>query len=205
MKDRIKKLRKALDLTQQVFAEQIGTTQNVLANYETGRRNPSNSVINNICKTFHVSEEWLRFGKGKMFLQQSRKEEISAFIDSVMAEESASFRQRLVSTLSRLNPEQWDALESVTMALMKGDTFDTASTQGSTPVSSNTIDNSQSTSTSISDTDITARLAVLERENEKTRRESEQIRRENAELRQRLETLEQEEALQAMEELSDTG
>ena len=41
MKDRIKKIRKELDLTQQGFAEKIGTTANVLTNYETGRRNPS--------------------------------------------------------------------------------------------------------------------------------------------------------------------
>ena len=68
MNGRIKKLRKALDLTQQEFASKIGSTQNVLANYESGRRNPSSSVINNICKTFDVSEKWLRTGDGEMFL-----------------------------------------------------------------------------------------------------------------------------------------
>lgn len=71
LKDRIKRIRKDLDLTQQNFASKIGTTQNVLANYELGRRNPSSSVINNICKTFQISEEWLRTGKGEMFSQES--------------------------------------------------------------------------------------------------------------------------------------
>lgn len=65
--ERIKKVRKDKDLTQQLFAEKIGSTQNVLANYETGRRNPSSSVINNICKTFSVNEEWLRNGTGEMY------------------------------------------------------------------------------------------------------------------------------------------
>lgn len=69
MHDRIKKLRKALDLTQQEFASRIGTTANVLTNYETGRRNPSASVINNICKTFSVNEAWLRNGTGEMFAE----------------------------------------------------------------------------------------------------------------------------------------
>lgn len=69
--ERIKKARKALDLTQQKFADQIGTTQNSLTGYETGRRNPSSSVINNICKTFDVNEEWLRTGKGEMFNAKS--------------------------------------------------------------------------------------------------------------------------------------
>lgn len=70
LKDRIKQLRKSVDLTQQEFAKRIGTSQNVLANYEIGRRNPSNSVINNICKTFHVNEQWLRTGKGEPFLKE---------------------------------------------------------------------------------------------------------------------------------------
>lgn len=67
MDERIKKLRKSLDLTQREFAERIGSSQNVLANYESGRRNPSNAVINNICKEFNVNEEWLRNGTGEMF------------------------------------------------------------------------------------------------------------------------------------------
>ncbi len=65
--DRIKKLRRLLDLTQTDFAGRIGTSQNVLANWESGRRNPSASVINNICKEFNVSEPWLRTGEGEMF------------------------------------------------------------------------------------------------------------------------------------------
>lgn len=69
MKDRLKEIRKRLNLTQAVFAEKIGSSQNVVANYEIGRRNPSASVINNICKTFGVNEEWLRTGEGEMFLK----------------------------------------------------------------------------------------------------------------------------------------
>lgn len=69
--ERIKKLRKALDLTQQQFAEKIGSTQNALTGYETGRRNPSSSVINNICKTFDVSESWLRTGDGEMLIPKA--------------------------------------------------------------------------------------------------------------------------------------
>ena len=67
MRDRIKKLRKALDLTQSDFAARIGSTQNNIANYETGRRSPSAAALNNICKEFSVNEEWLRTGNGEMF------------------------------------------------------------------------------------------------------------------------------------------
>lgn len=67
MDERLKKLRKALDLTQTEFAERIGTVQNTITGYESGRRNPSSAVINNICKEFNVNEEWLRNGTGEMF------------------------------------------------------------------------------------------------------------------------------------------
>lgn len=68
--ERIKKARRSLDLTQQKFADQIGTTQNNIASYEIGRREPSAAAINNICKTFNISEEWLRTGAGEMFVQR---------------------------------------------------------------------------------------------------------------------------------------
>lgn len=85
MNTRIKKLRKSLDLTQQEFASRIGTTANVLTNYETGRRNPSSSVINNICKTFKVNEEWLRTGGGEMFQPSP-----SAALDALAMERNLS-------------------------------------------------------------------------------------------------------------------
>jgi len=45
LNERIKELRKSLGLTQQEFAEQIGSVQNTITGYETGRRIPSNQVI----------------------------------------------------------------------------------------------------------------------------------------------------------------
>lgn len=113
MNTRIKKLRKALDLTQAEFAARIGTTQNTVANYEIGHRNPSKSVVNNICKEFHVNEEWLRTGSGEMFREVSRDEEIAAFVESVLVDESADFKRRFIAALSKLSPEGWDALEQL--------------------------------------------------------------------------------------------
>lgn len=67
MNDRIKKLRKALDLTQQEFADRIGSKRTTIAKYETDTNVPSSAVISLICREFNVSETWLRTGKGEMF------------------------------------------------------------------------------------------------------------------------------------------
>ena len=69
MKERLKKLRKALDLTQQQFADRIGISRGNIATYETRDGSPGNSVINLICREFNVSEAWLRTGEGEMFVE----------------------------------------------------------------------------------------------------------------------------------------
>lgn len=67
MKDRIKKLRRSLDMTQQEFANMIGVKRNTIGQYEIGRNEPIDAVINLICREFNVREEWLRTGEGDMF------------------------------------------------------------------------------------------------------------------------------------------
>lgn len=66
MNERIKKVRKALDLTQREFAERIGMKQNSIALIEKGR-NTSDQTVFAICREFNVNEEWLRTGTGEMF------------------------------------------------------------------------------------------------------------------------------------------
>lgn len=66
MNTRIKKLRKALELTQQSFADRLGLKQNSIALIESGRKT-SDQTIRSICREFHVNEEWLRTGAGEMF------------------------------------------------------------------------------------------------------------------------------------------
>ena len=72
--DRIKELRKALHLSQTKFAERIGSVQNTITGYETGRREPSNQVIALICKEFRVNEEWLRNGTKPMLIKTDENE-----------------------------------------------------------------------------------------------------------------------------------
>ena len=67
MNERIRKLRRALDLTQQEFADRIGSKRNTIAKYETEANTPSAAVISLICREFNVNETWLRTGEGEMF------------------------------------------------------------------------------------------------------------------------------------------
>ena len=117
--ERLKNLRKALGLTQQEFSDKLKVSRSNIATYEVGKNNPAEAVINLICREFNVSETWLRTGEGEMFVKRTRDDELAAFMDELLAEESADFRRRLVTALSRLRPEQWEALEAVALELMK--------------------------------------------------------------------------------------
>ena len=116
MNERIKKLRKALDLTQQDFANRLGTTRDNIAGHETGRRSPSVAVISLICREFDVSETWLRTGEGDMFVSMSRSDEIAAFVGDILRGEP-DFRQRFISVLSRMTTDEWKLLEKKILEL----------------------------------------------------------------------------------------
>lgn len=75
LKDRIKKIRIKNKLTQAEFAKRLGTVQNTITGYETGRRNPSGSALTLMCEKFNVNEKWLRTGRGEMFAQIPEEDE----------------------------------------------------------------------------------------------------------------------------------
>ena len=67
MNERLKQLRKHLNLSQQVFAKKLGITHSGLSNIESGRRNFTEQMIISICREFNVNREWLINGQGEIF------------------------------------------------------------------------------------------------------------------------------------------
>lgn len=103
---RIKKMRKALDLTQAEFASRIGVKRNTIATYEIGRNVPLDAVVASICREFHVNEEWLRTGNGEMF-QPEPHDELDAIIERhSLPREVRSMLERFIA----LKPDQQEAV-----------------------------------------------------------------------------------------------
>ena len=111
IKDRIKELRKAKGLTQFEFADRLKVSRSNIASYETGKNELSSAAISLICRTFSVSETWLRTGEGEMFSDTAREEQIAAFMGDVLAAESEDFRKRFISMLSSLSVDEWRLIE----------------------------------------------------------------------------------------------
>lgn len=119
LNERLKKLRKTLDLTQQEFADRIGSKRNTIAKYETDTNVPSAAVISLICREFNVNENWLRTGEGDMFMEMSRDEQIEKFIGDLLHGEEDSFKRRLISGLTALDENGWKVLEDFLDSIQK--------------------------------------------------------------------------------------
>ena len=118
MNKRIKMVRDSQNLTQDAFGKRIGSARNTIANYENGNRVPSNAVVKSICKEYGVNEVWLRTGQEEMFIPITREQEIAKLTMQCLEDEPDSFRNRLVSVLTRLTEDEWAVLEKVAKDLV---------------------------------------------------------------------------------------
>lgn len=117
MNERIKELRKRLQMNQTEFGRRIGVTQSTVAGYECGVRNPQYATITAISKEFNVSEEWLLNGTGDMFNPLLTDKDIAKFIGSIQLKDN--FKNRFVAMLARLNEEEWKVLEHMAEMLVE--------------------------------------------------------------------------------------
>lgn len=108
MKDRIRQLRKELGLNQTEFGERIGVKQTTIAGYETGAKNPMESVVLSICREFNVNENWLRNGTGEMFLE-IKESSIIAKATELLGEKDPLF-EAFVDTYIKLAPKNRELL-----------------------------------------------------------------------------------------------
>ena len=67
LNERLKELRKSLNLSQKAFAEKLGITDSGLSNLESGKRNLTEQMIISICREFNVNRAWLVEGAGDTF------------------------------------------------------------------------------------------------------------------------------------------
>lgn len=65
--ERIKELRKSLNLTLEEFGKKLGVGKTAISKLEKSERNLTDQMALSICREFNVREEWLRDGTGDMF------------------------------------------------------------------------------------------------------------------------------------------
>lgn len=116
--ERIRFLRKEkLHLTQESLGEPLGMSRANIANIEAGRISVTDRVIHSICDKFNVDENWLRTGEGDIFLKLDKENQLMAWAENILKDESDSFKRRFVSMLMELDESDWEALEKIALKL----------------------------------------------------------------------------------------
>jgi len=80
MKDRLKELRKALNIKQREVAERLGVAVGVVGTWESGGSPIPRARIYQLCKEYNVRREWLETGVGEMF-EEKEERKLSEFSD----------------------------------------------------------------------------------------------------------------------------
>lgn len=114
--ERIGKCIEALGIKKTHFANRLNVSQAFISQLTKGASSPSDRTIADICREFNVNEIWLRTGEGEMFTQMSRTDEISAFVGNILRGEP-DFRQKFISVLARMTPDEWQLLEKKVLEL----------------------------------------------------------------------------------------
>lgn len=118
MNERIKKLRKALDLTQQKFADKIGVKRNTVGQWEIGRNEVTDAIIFSICREFNVNETWLRTGEGEMFEELTEQQKLLKYTGLLLKDKDSAVAnaiQTLIITYEQLDAPSKATLEKIAL------------------------------------------------------------------------------------------
>ena len=118
--ERIMAAIEAIGVTKTDVANKLKLSQAFISKLTVGNSTPSDRTIQGLCKEYNINESWLRTGKGEMFNSLSRDEQLASFMGQVLAGESDNFKRRLLTSLSKLDEADWEALEKIALKIKEG-------------------------------------------------------------------------------------
>lgn len=104
MNERIKEIRKMLDMTQAEFSSKIGLSRNFIAQIETGAKMPSDRTISDICREFCINKEWLLTGEGEPTIEACQEERYAVNVGKLQRADHETI-MRWVNAIAETNPE----------------------------------------------------------------------------------------------------
>ena len=110
MNERIRELRKHLNLTMEAFGSRIGVSKSTISNIENGNREATEHMIKSICREFGADYMWLTSGEGEMFVESD--DDFFERIDRIMAGENEA-RKNMFKALLYASDEDIEALARI--------------------------------------------------------------------------------------------
>lgn len=97
--ERVKAIRKSLNLTSEKFGDNLGVTKTAISYIENDKRGLTEQMIKSICREFNVNESWLRDECGEMFVSSTSYEKAYNRFGYIMENASPSKRAVLTALL----------------------------------------------------------------------------------------------------------
>lgn len=114
MKDRIRRIRKDMNMNQTDFGAEIGVTFAALSKYESGKVIPDKSIRLLICEKFNVNPVWLETGEGVPY-----KEGLIPALASAL-QNMPSVAAALERLLPKLTPDDFRHINEMVSRIIDG-------------------------------------------------------------------------------------
>ncbi len=108
--ERIKEIRKSLNLTLEKFGEKIGVTKTAISRIEKGERGCTEQMTKAICREYGVDYIWLTTGEGEMFVETD--DDFMERIDRIMVNENDA-RRNIFKALLYASDDDVEALARI--------------------------------------------------------------------------------------------
>ena len=115
MNERVKKIRKAVNLSQREFGKRLGVQDTAISKIESGGNKVSEQMILAICREFGVNEEWLRTGAGEMFVMDMS----DVFAAAAQKFNLEDFDIKILETYARLPEERREVFKGFVADLVR--------------------------------------------------------------------------------------
>ena len=120
--ERIREVRKYLEMSQEEFGNKLGVSRDVIKNIELDRlKKPEQKepLLKLICKEFGVNENWLRFGDGEMFQPHSTDEKLAGFMGALMKCDDSDPVKKLLIGFVELLPEEQEQMKELMKKILE--------------------------------------------------------------------------------------
>lgn len=112
MNERIKAVIKELGIKNVSFARRLNISQPFVSELCSGKTNPSDRTIADICREFNVSEVWLRTGAGEMFNHIDEDEEFLRVCEAINISDDDLIR-RIITAYWHLDEKEKAAIRKL--------------------------------------------------------------------------------------------
>ena len=116
IKKQLEVLINTLNLKKVEFARTLKIDQSYVTKLISGDNNPSDRLVDDICDKYTVNKTWLLTGKGPIFIELDREDEIISWAGALAKPSNTDdkeFIKDFVHMLTKLDTDDWKTLEKM--------------------------------------------------------------------------------------------